>query len=84
MTDDQMEAESHRYSDLAFFILPLSSGKIAVLSPRREIWDIVESLSEAVSAAAAGYARYRPMPVHFNPKKKESPMLRIDLKKFGL
>jgi len=47
MTEDQQEAESLRYGHKAFFVLPLSSGKIAILTPRRDLWRIVENWEEA-------------------------------------
>lgn len=47
MTEDEQEAESLRYSHEAFYILPLSSGKIAILTPRRDLFRIVETWEEA-------------------------------------
>lgn len=47
MTEDEQEAESLRYGHKAFFVLPLSSGKIAILTPRRDLFRVVENWEEA-------------------------------------
>jgi hypothetical protein len=56
VSTDQREAESRRYSNAAFFVLPLESGRIAVLTPRRELFRVVEDWAEAmaVGTLAAG------------------------------
>lgn len=46
MTNDEIEAENGRYTR-AFFVLPLSSGWIAVLNARREIFGFAESWESA-------------------------------------
>lgn len=38
MTDEEMEIENGRYTHRAFFVLPLSSGNIAVLHPNRSLY----------------------------------------------
>jgi hypothetical protein len=43
MTDEHMEIESWRYSGRAFFCLPLSSGRIAILCPNRSLYRIVDN-----------------------------------------
>jgi hypothetical protein len=48
MSPDIQEAHSLRYSAAAFFVLPLSSGRIAILTPRRDLYRIVESWEEAL------------------------------------
>lgn len=45
MTEEEQEAESHRYSD-AIKVLPLSSGRIAMLGPRNELYMIVATWAE--------------------------------------
>jgi hypothetical protein len=52
MTPDEQEAESHRYSNLAFFVLPLESGRIAILTPRRDLFKIVSGWDEALVEGA--------------------------------
>lgn len=47
MTDDMMQVENERYLPAAFFVLPLASGRIALLSPRRDLYKIVETWEEA-------------------------------------
>lgn len=47
MTEDSLWIENHRYLKEAFWVLPLPSGKIAVLTPRRELFQIVGSWDEA-------------------------------------
>jgi hypothetical protein len=47
MTQDEMEIESWRYSNRAFFVLPLTSGKIAVLQPNRQFFALVNSWDHA-------------------------------------
>jgi hypothetical protein len=43
MTQDEMEVQSWRYSGRAFFCLPLSSGRIAILCPNRTLYRIVDN-----------------------------------------
>jgi bifunctional DNase/RNase len=47
MTLDEQEAHSLRYSRAAFWVLPLGSGNIAVLTPRRDLFAIVKTWEEA-------------------------------------
>lgn len=47
ITDDYLEYESWRYSARAFWCLPLSSGKIAILTPRRDFFKLVDTWDEA-------------------------------------
>lgn len=47
MDEDQFYIENHRYLAEAFFVLPLPSGRIAVLTPRRDLFRIVNSWEEA-------------------------------------
>lgn len=44
---DHNEAHSLRYSRAAFFVLPLASGRIAVLTPRRDLFAIADTWTEA-------------------------------------
>lgn len=64
MDNDYMELESYRYSNRAFWCLPLSSGRIAVLTPRRDLFKIVEDWEQAKlygpSAEAAQKAFEKP------------------------
>lgn len=68
---DYVDAESRRYTDDAFFVLPLDSGKIAVLGPRRELYKIVDTWDEAKEvgpqAAPKHIQTYRPRPEKGNP-----------------
>jgi hypothetical protein len=48
---DVQEAESIRYGNTAFMIVPLSSGRVAVLGHMRSLHAITETLSEAVEAS---------------------------------
>lgn len=48
---DEQEAHSKRYGPNAFMVLPLSSGRLAVLAYMRELHAIVDTLPEAVEAA---------------------------------
>lgn len=81
MTEDQQEAESLRYSNEAFFVLPLESGRIAVLSPRRDLWGIASTFEEACSLARACYKQWKPRE---SPVTKGRVVPNINLKDFGL
>lgn len=50
MTEDEQEAESLRYAD-AIKVLPLSSGRIALLGPRNELYKIVDTWVEVLHNA---------------------------------
>lgn len=52
MTDDEQEAHSRRYSNAAFFVLPLSSGRIAVLTPTRDLYAIVDDWQAVAEVGA--------------------------------
>lgn len=57
---DQIENE--RYLDEAFFVLPLVTGRIAILTPRRELFKIVDDWNEAKALGPlAGRAVSRPV-----------------------
>lgn len=45
--DDRMEIESWRYSSHAFFVLPLSSGNIAILTPNRQFFMLAKDWENA-------------------------------------
>jgi hypothetical protein len=47
MSSDVIEMESWRYSNKAFFVLPLSSGRIAVLQPNRQFYAWADSWEHA-------------------------------------
>lgn len=47
---DEQEAHSLRYGHTAFMILPLSSGKIAVLGHMRDLHAICDTFEEALEA----------------------------------
>ena len=47
MTDEEMEIESYRYSSRAFFVLPLSTGNIAVLHPNRSLYCVCSDWESA-------------------------------------
>lgn len=59
VSDEQMEIESNRYSAAAFWVLPLESGRIAVLGPRRDLYKVVDTWDEAkvVGPEAEGTVR---------------------------
>lgn len=69
MDNDLQEAESHRYSDLAFYVLPLESGKIAILGPRREFFKIVDTWEEAKIEGPNASPRYVQT---YNPRPRKS------------
>lgn len=54
-----MEVENEKYHEKVAFILPLTSGRFAVLTPRRELYKIVGTLEEAVGLAPAAYEAAR-------------------------
>lgn len=60
MTEDEQEAESNRYSSRVMKILPLDSGRIAVLGPRNELFRIVDTWEEAKYLAPEIYGVYTP------------------------
>ena len=45
--DERREIENKRYLHHAFFVLPLASGRIALLTPRRDLAYIVDSWEAA-------------------------------------
>jgi len=57
MTDDEIEIESWRYSGRAFIVMPLSSGRIAILCPNRQPYRIVDNweLAKSVGASAENF-----------------------------
>ena len=57
MTDDELEIESWRYSGRAFFVLPLSSGRIAILCPNRQLYRVVDDweLAKSIGPHAENY-----------------------------
>ena len=65
--EERMEVESWRYSGRAFFILPLSSGAIAILTPNREFYTVCSDwqsvLDNGPDAQAAQIDKYRRAPV---------------------
>lgn len=67
---DELEIESWRYSGRAFFILPLSSGSIAILTPNRELYCVCSDwqsvLDNGPDAQAAQIEKYRKAPVQFS------------------
>lgn len=52
---DVMEVENEKYHEKVAFILPLSSGRFAVLTPQRRLYQIVDALEEAVGLAPRAY-----------------------------
>lgn len=60
MTDDEQDAESNRYSSRVMKILPLDSGRIAVLGPRNELFRIVDTWEEAKYLGPAVYGCFTP------------------------
>ena len=50
LTDEEMEIENNRYTYRAFFVLPLSSGRIAVLHPNRSSFMVVDNWHSAIIA----------------------------------
>jgi hypothetical protein len=67
MTPDYQEALSRKYSGDLFMILPLSSGRFAVFSPRRDVIDVVAKVEDALPA----FKRYldaltRPLKPHWH------------------
>ncbi len=67
MTNDEMEIQSWRYSGRAFYILPLSSGNTAILTPNREFYclcsDWQSILDNGPDAQAAQIEKYQKAPV---------------------
>lgn len=61
MTPDEQEAESFRYAD-AIKVLPLSSGKIAMLGPRNELYKIVDNWFEVMNNIEALRTAFRYVP----------------------
>ncbi len=61
MTQDEMEIENKRYLADAFFVLPLESGRIALLTPRRDLFKIVDSWEEAKLEGPKAEAHARPL-----------------------
>lgn len=61
MTDEQLEIENGRYVD-AFYVLPLSSGRIAVLTPRHDLHSVVETWEEAIAAGRAMLKVFKTQP----------------------
>lgn len=70
LTDEHMEIESFRYSGKAFFILPLSSGNIAILTPNRELYTVCSDwqsvLDNGPDAQAAQIDKCRKAPIQFS------------------
>lgn len=60
MTEDEQEAESYRYSTRTMKILPLTSGRIAVLGPRNELFRIVDTWDEAKGLGPEIYGVFTP------------------------
>lgn len=86
MTDDELDAheiESWRYSGRAFFILPLSSGNIAVLKPNRELYCVCSDwqsvLDNGADAQAAQIDQYRRAPTQFKLEGIDMEGLDLDL-----
>ena len=57
MTQDELEIESWRYSGRAFFVLPLSSGRIAILCPNRQPYRVVDNweLAKTIGLGAENF-----------------------------
>jgi hypothetical protein len=76
MSPDMQEAQSMKYSGELYMILPLTSGRFAVLNPRREVIDIVVD----VNAAATAYANYRkaltsPVTLHWHKESEAAKVI---------
>ena len=50
-SSERQEAESLRYGATAFMILPLSTGRVAVLGSMRSLHAICDTLEEAIEAS---------------------------------
>lgn len=73
MTDEHLEIESWRYSGRAFFVLPLTTGRIAILCPNRQLYRIVDdwNLAKTVGASAENFQLQNVM--------KEKAQLALDI-----
>lgn len=58
---DYMDAESRRYGNDAVTLLRLTSGRIAVLTPRRDLFRIVDDVQEALRLGPAAHAAMAPL-----------------------
>lgn len=76
MTDEEMYIENHRYLD-AFFVLPLPTGRIAVLNQRREPFAIVEKWTDLATEGPKSIAQDRVVVQRHGPSV---PMASIKLK----
>lgn len=53
MTQDEMEAQSWRYGPKLVMVVPLTSGRLAVCSPRRDIIGYCYTIEDAVTITHA-------------------------------
>lgn len=70
LTADHIEVENEKYHDKVCFVLPLSSGRLAVLHGDRRCYKIVDTWGEVVAATAEAvehYRKTRPKPVQIVP-----------------
>lgn len=58
LTEEDLEIENNRYLDVAFFVLPLASGRIAILTPRRDLYKIVDTWEEAREIGSQAAPKY--------------------------
>lgn len=72
MTDDEMYLENNRYLAAAFYVLPLPSGRIAILTPRRDPFRVVESWEEALTVGPLAWSAVPRREVELEPKPKIS------------
>lgn len=73
MTSDEQEAQSTRYVD-SIRVLPLSSGRIALLGPRCELYKIVEDWLEVLSNIEELKQTYR-----YAEKTVKTPSIKVDV-----
>jgi hypothetical protein len=56
MSPDLMDAHSRRYSQDCIMFLPLISGKFALLSCRRDLVEIVDTIEEVVAKGKTAFS----------------------------
>jgi hypothetical protein len=79
--DDHPYIENHRYLKEAFFCLPLPSGRVAVLTPRRDLFQIVETWEEAkqIGPLAEQHGRSK-MDIDLGPRSGSGSSIKLEIK----
>ena len=76
---EQLEIENNRYLRHAFWCLPLHTGRIAILTPRRDFFCIVENWKEACIKGPGAEAAQKAPRLFAEPLLKSSINLDLDL-----